>query len=195
MSCRGRVRSPWLLALSLLLICPLAGAAEHGFYFGAGVNRTEIDEVAPGSLRTVEVDDTAWKAIGGFRPFDFLAAELAYADLGNGNRPFQTTGRVEAEARTLSASVIGLFPLPLVDLYGKAGIARWEMHETVVPGTTCPCTLIALPPRTNSGSDVAYGVGAQVKLKRLAVRLEYERFDIDNTDGAELYTLGFTWTL
>ena len=88
-----------------------------------------------------------------------------------------------------------MFPLPVVDLYGKAGVARWERHG--VPGRcvtgVCPLVLLA-PWFDHSGRDVAYGAGAQAQLKRLSVRLEYERFDIDNTDGAELYTLGFTWT-
>lgn len=182
-----------VLASLLVLACPLASAAERGFYFGAGVNRGEIDEAARGPFHTLDLDETAWKAIAGMRPFDFLAAELTYMDLGNEQGPFEA----RAEVAAVSASVIGLFALPLVDLYGKAGIARWEIEsfggvQCAEPGDLC--LLIAQYPRSDSGSDVLYGAGAQVKLKRLAVRLEYERFDIDYTDGVEAYTLGMTWT-
>jgi hypothetical protein len=183
-----------LLAALLVLACSLAGAAERGFYVGAGVNRNEIDDVAPMFFGTRALDETAWKAIVGIRPFDFLAAELTYVDLGEETQPVYDA---RAEATALSAWVIGLFPLPLVDLYGKAGVARWEFDSFV--RFECNDVIIRQcigppPPRSDSGGDVAYGAGAQVKLKRLALRLEYERFDIDDTDGAELYTLGVTWT-
>jgi OmpA-OmpF porin, OOP family len=183
----------WLLAASMVLSGPLAHAAEHGFYFGAGVNRNEIDEIAAGPLRRLELEETEWKAIVGIRPFDFLAAELTYMDLGKGSGP-----AVDAttEATALSASVIGLLPLRLVEVFGKAGIARWELDS--FPGSPCVqpvlCLMLLVPPRLDSGSDVVYGAGAQLKLKRVAIRLEYEKFDIDDTDGAELYTLGFTRT-
>jgi hypothetical protein len=33
-----------------------------------------------------------------------------------------------------------------------------------------------------------------VRLGSLAARLEYEQFDVDNTDGVEMLSLGATWT-
>src|SRR5262245_32143280 len=183
----------WLLASWLALPCPLACAAENGFYFGAGLNSSEIDDAARGLLGTLDLDDTAGKVIAGLRPFDFLAAELTYMDLGSESASLGAS----AEATALSASVIGLFALPLVDLYGKAGIARWELDSFA--GDPClnpsgPCPFVVVTPRHDAGTDVLVGAGVQAKLKRLAIRLEYERFDIDDTDGAEIYTLGFTWT-
>ena len=56
---------PRCLLAALVLACPLVGAAERGFYVGAGVNRNEIDDVAPMSLGTHDLDETAWKAIVG----------------------------------------------------------------------------------------------------------------------------------
>jgi hypothetical protein len=181
----------WLFASLVVLACQTARAAERGFYFGAGMNRSEIGDASRGPLSSLDFDETAWKAIAGIRPLDFLAAELTYTDLKN--RP---SFAGSAEATALSAWAIGLFPLPLVDLYGKVGIARWELDSfpSPCPEQGGPCLLMLLAPRFDSGRDVAYGVGAQAKLKRLAVRLEYERFDIDYTDGAEVYTLGITWT-
>jgi len=183
----------WLLAALLVSACPYARAAEHGFYLGAGVNRSEIDAVARGPVRTLDFDETAWRAIAGIRPLDFLAAELTYTDLGEENQ----WGQARAEVTTLSASVIGLLPLPFVDIYGKAGIVRWEVDgsagdQCIGPGG--PCVLMLLVPRSDSGRDAIYGAGAQVKLKRMAIRFEYETFDIDDTEGAEVYTVGVTWT-
>ena len=33
-----------------------------------------------------------------------------------------------------------------------------------------------------------------LRVGSLAARLEYERFDVADTDGAKLLTLGLTWT-
>ena len=46
----------------------------------------------------------------------------------------------------------------------------------------------------DNGTEFAWGGGAQVSFGSLAARLEYDNFDIENTDGVDLYTLGATWT-
>ena len=47
---------------------------------------------------------------------------------------------------------------------------------------------------SDDGTEFAWGGGAQVRFGSLGARLEYDHFDIDNTDGLDLYTLGVTWT-
>jgi hypothetical protein len=42
---------------------------------------------------------------------------------------------------------------------------------------------------SNNGTDFAWGVGAQVHLCNIGARLEYERFNIANTNGAQVFSL------
>jgi hypothetical protein len=79
-----------------------------------------------------------------------------------------------------------LEPAP-IDLFGKIGVARWEVDGSVN-------SILGRFTASDSGTELAYGGGAQVRLGSLALRAEYETFDIDNSDGLDLFSLGFTWT-
>src|SRR5215471_2323945 len=80
-----------------------------------------------------------------------------------------------ADAKAFSAFAVGYLPLPApnVDIYGKAGLARWQLN-----GGTVQPTLLQLD---SNGTEFAWGLGAQVHLSSFAVRLEYEAFNITNT--------------
>ena len=82
---------------------------------------------------------------------------------------------------SLSVSAVGLFSLPLVDLYGRVGLARWEAERRV---------LVA---QKDEGTDPTYGAGVQVRLGSFALRVEYERFELGD-DSADLRSIGFTYT-
>ena len=50
---------------------------------------------------------------------------------------------------------------------------------------------------TDNNTDFAWGFGAQVHFDKLAVRLEYERFELDARPGFEppnMISLGASWT-
>jgi hypothetical protein len=176
-----------MFSLALLSVCGLAQAADNGFYLGGGVTQAKVDNIGDdfdtGDLDDFELDDTAWKLIAGFRPVNFFAIEANYVDLGDEER---TVGgiRFNAGAKAFTAYAVGFLPIPVVDVYAKAGLARWESEATAV----------GLFDLDEEGTDFAYGAGVQVHLGSLAARLEYEQFDIENTDGVELLTLGATWT-
>lgn len=178
-----------LLPLGLLLTCGLAQAADNGFYLGAGVTQAKLNNVGKdfdaGDLNDFKIDNTAWKLIAGFRPVDFFAVEANYQDLGNERRSLGS-GEFTAKAKAYSAYAVGFLPIPIVDVYGKAGLSRWDAtsHFTGLGGFDLD----------DSGTEFAWGVGAQAHLGSLAARLEYEKFDVAHTDGVELLTLGLTWT-
>lgn len=174
----------FLPALILALTGTAAQAADNGFYLGAGVSKSKVDSIFDSNLN---IDDTAYKIIAGFRPIDLLAVEANYMDLGSERRSFGL-GDAKAEAKAFSAYALGFLPIPVpfLDLYGKVGVARWDLK-----GTTSTTSLIRFD---NKGTEFAWGAGAQVHFGSLAARLEYDNFDIDNTDGVDAYTLGVTWT-
>jgi OOP family OmpA-OmpF porin len=179
-----------LPALSLVLAAAVgstAQAADNGFYLGAGVSDAKIDDVF-GSGSDLDLDNTAWKIIAGFRPIDHFAVEANYMDLGSETHDFGALASAKTDAKALAAYAVGFLPLPVpfLDIYGKAGLARWKLD-----GRTSG---VALTRFDDSGTEFAWGGGAQVRFGSLAARLEYENIDIKNTNGLDLYTLGVTWT-
>lgn len=176
------MRALALSATLLLLGSGFATAADNGVYLGGSIGRANVD-VDEDLGFELDSDDNGFKAIVGIRPLDFLGFELNYVDLGN---PQDTVGGFDIEADTsgIDAFVVGFLPLPFMDLFAKAGLVSWD-SKVSVDGVRVA---------NESGEDFAYGVGAQVRFGSIAVRAEYERFEIDNLDDVNLLSLGVTWT-
>jgi len=131
----------------------------------------------------------------GLRPISLLGAELAYVDFGH---PSRLNGIFATDVTMKGAAAFGIFylPVPLFDIYAKAGAAR--LQSTVGVQLVCPpstvCIAIATPrPISRTNTSFAGGAGVQYKLGHFGVRGEYERF---NAAGANPYllSLGATWT-
>ena len=176
-------------ALTLALVGTAAHAADNGIYLGAGVSQSKLDNVGEdfgtGNLNDFKLDDTSWKLIGGFRPLDNFAVELNYMDLGDESRNIAGQ-RFEVDGKAYAAYALGILPIGPIDLYAKGGLVRWETKASY----NGPLGFRF----DDDGTEFGYGVGVQARLGSLAGRLEYEQFDVDNTDGVELLTLGVTWT-
>ncbi|MBV6423100.1 MAG: hypothetical protein NAOJABEB_00890 [Steroidobacteraceae bacterium] len=170
-----------LWSLCALSLCGTAAAADNGFYLGAAVSQSKID----GFGSNFDLDDTGYKVIAGFRPLDVFAVELNYMDLGSDSA---TAGAAQftGEATAFAGFGLLMLPLPFVDLYVKAGVASWEAK-----GSLSSVTVSRLK---DDGTEFAYGAGVQAHFGSLGARLEYESFDIENTDGVDLFSLGLTWT-
>ena len=125
-----------LMLLTVLALGASAARADNGFfYLGAGVVRNSLSDItALGGLP--DLSNTSWKAFAGVRPLDWLAAEMDYIDLGSGSSSTSSSaGNVTAHAdgKALAAYAVGFLPIPLpvVDVYGKAGLARWKLNGDV----------------------------------------------------------------
>ena len=70
----------------------------------------------------VEAHDTGFKALFGYRALPALAFELSYADYGDIEKDTRLAGEVDV----FNAAVVGLIQLRDWDLFGKAGLGRWE---------------------------------------------------------------------
>jgi hypothetical protein len=162
-------------------------AADNGFYLGGAASDVSSDYDAPVSAGPA-ADDDGFKLIGGVRPLDSFAIEANYVDLGTTRVPLNVVcvttpcpSHLSLDARAVSVSAVGLFTLPLVDLYARVGVSRWETERQV---------LVA---QKDEGTDPTFGAGVQVRLGSFAVRVEYERFDF-GADKADLRSVGFTYT-
>ena len=174
------------LRRSLLLAACLAApgaafAADNGFYLGLAASDVSSDYAAASASGAD--DDSGLKAIVGFRPLDSFAIEANYVDMGETRVPISfSPSTLSIDSEAFSVSAVGLLPLPLVDLYGRLGVARWESELSLLGAS-----------QKNTGTDPTYGAGAQFRVGSVALRLEYERFDFDD-DSADLVSVGFTYT-
>jgi outer membrane protein with beta-barrel domain len=158
-------------------------------YVGAGVSQARISDIFH-SGHDFDLNNTAWKAFVGVRPIPFLGVEANYMDLGSESRSFgftgfqSTNGHVNAHA--FSAFAVGFFPLPVpwLDVYGKAGAARWTLngHDS--------SSLFDLD---EQGTDFAWGGGAQAHFGPFGLRLEYEQFNVRNTNGVKAASFDVLW--
>lgn len=185
MECSLRNSAGWRsLLLSACVVAPGAAfAADNGFYLGLASSEVSSDYAASSISASGADDDRGFKAIVGFRPLDSFAIEANYVDMGETRVPISfppSTLSIESEA--ISVSAVGLIPLPLVDLYGRLGVTHWESEASLFGAS-----------QKESGTDPTYGAGAQVRLGSFALRLEYERFDLDD-DSSDLVSIGFTYT-
>jgi hypothetical protein len=194
---------------------PLAAADFLGLYFGGAVGHSTVraDQVgfvdATGTALAGPVSLSAhhpgWKLVAGLRPLSLIGAEIEYIDFGKPTATSTPSGfglGYTADVRAKATAAFGVLyapiPLPLVDVYGKAGLARLQ---TTVDGTagfgcfpplTCPLASGGFH-RDQSTTRPAYGAGAQVKVGRLAIRAEYERINANNGDP-DLLSIGATWS-
>jgi hypothetical protein len=179
--------------LVLAATLALGASAAHAqllpdAYVGAGISQARLDNIF-GSGRDFDLNNTAWKAFIGIKPLPFLGVEANYMDLGSESRRFGFGGfsdRGHVDAHAFSAFAVGFVPLPLrfIDVFGKAGAARWNLN-----GHT-DSSLFAID---DHGTDFAWGGGAQAHFGALGLRLEYEQFNVRNTDGVKAVSFDVAW--
>ncbi|MBV8143644.1 MAG: outer membrane beta-barrel protein [Gammaproteobacteria bacterium] len=173
--------------IMLLVLAFAAGAAhaENGFfYIGAGVVRNSLSDITSiGGLP--DLKNTSWKAYAGVRPIDWLAAEADYIDLGSNSGTNSTGSSGTTNGSAFAAYAVGFLPIPLpiVDVFGKAGLARWKYDGSLAP----PGGLAAA--FSTKGTDFAWGIGVQAHISMLGARLEYENFNVPNSSGARVASL------
>ncbi len=173
---------------AMLLACGVCGAhAGNLVYVGAGVVRDKLSNITTADgLALSDIDRTSWKVLVGLRPISLLAVEANYIDLGG-----QTNNFVDADThvhyKAFAGYAVGFLPIPVpfLDVFGKAGLARWQSDGSTV-GIAGPANLISFSDR---GTEFAWGVGAGVHIGNVGARLEYESFSVANTNGARIISL------
>ncbi len=133
--------------------------AEQG-YLGFGLGSGSSSDWCDIDLGACEDSDTGFKMFGGARLSEGVAAEIAYINFGTVS-DYGYPGSVDISSVTLSA--VGLLPASeQFSLLGKIGLAFWTADAGGGVG--------------NDGSDLAFGVGAQIKVnENLAIRGEWEQ--------------------
>lgn len=183
--------------LTLVLMAAVAApaaATDLGFYVGAGLGVSSLDvrDFNPdyADLR-FEEGAFGYKIFGGWRPLKYVAVEGGYTDFGNirsyegGNELFYEESNIDISMWSLYA--VGLIPLSeKVDFFGKLGYASWDNDNVVYryPDTE---------DRSDSGTDLAWGLGMNFRFKKLGARLEGDWLKIPDTGGVFLLSVSLMY--
>jgi opacity protein-like surface antigen len=179
-----RITYTALAATLAISSCCVAGPAlattsiynPAGIYLGAAIGSSNVrnDGYYSSNYYGIDNRNTAWQLTAGVRPISVLGAEYDYINFGSPNGtygPYYSSGNSNT---------------PMLDVYGKLGLARLYNSATVF-GPGAPYY------QNNSNTDFAYGVGTQVKFGNLAVRAEYERIS-ENSGSPDILSVGVTFT-
>ncbi|HUA26148.1 MAG TPA: outer membrane beta-barrel protein [Steroidobacteraceae bacterium] len=172
----------------LLPVLALAAASAHAddaadtnVYAGAGITSADVQNIEGTGFN---IDNTSVKALAGLR-FSLIGAEVDYYRLGNDSRNFYFGG-ANADAHAFAAYAVGYLPLPILDFFGKVGVDRWQLN-----GSSTNASLFQF---SDSGTQFAWGLGAQEHFGNFLARVEYEHLAMSYTDGARVISLDVAYT-
>lgn len=186
---------------ALVMASTSAAASELGLYVGASFVQTKFehdwsDLPAGVTIRDVDDEDQGFKVLFGWRPIPWFALEASYADLGaaSGNTNvvclaaigFPCPTRLSADVQSAQLAALGLWPVGDFDLFARAGVQRWEADAAIADAST------VIARASEHDTDLVYGIGAQYRYERIALRLEFEHLELEESE-AQAVSMGVTY--
>ncbi|WP_068544716.1 outer membrane beta-barrel protein [Thalassotalea crassostreae] len=185
------------------------------FYVGASIGQTstDISKDELGFSDEVKLDDTdtAIKLIGGYNINKNFSIEASYNDLGEVKASYENSfsdgivswsyqESLTAEASGITLSILGKLPLSeSFNLFAKAGMNFWDVEGTYKYSERIAIPIDGIDERysdsgsdDDDGKDAFFAVGGEYNFSKIAVRLEYEMFTLDDTD-VDVISIGATY--
>lgn len=164
-------------ALGLASAPAMAQVPGLDFYVGAGIGQSNAD-ISADDLEIPDFDkkDTAWKLFAGLRASMF-GAELEYINFG---KPEGSGVEVEYKGLAAYGLLYAPLPLPVLDIYAKAGLAKVDVD-------------IDAADINDDDTKFSYGLGAQLKFGSFAIRGEYQKFKFEEVDPS-LLSVSFSYS-
>ena len=159
-----------LVAATALVAAPAMAADDAGFYVGAGIGYSSLD------VGSFSGSDTGFRLLAGYQFMKYFAVEAEYVDGGSPD-----DGGLKIDLSGFNLSAMGMLPLgEQFDLYAKLGMIWWDAKAHGFG--------------KDSGEDFSWAVGAGYSFTdQFGVRLEYQGFEIEDTDTADLFSIAATW--
>lgn len=172
--------------ISMLFLTSLAAqcfaGSDSGLYIGGSIGQGSMDT---GDVDfNIDEDATGYKIIAGYNfglvPTVDLAVEVDYRDFGS----FENSN-IDYQSDITTFDVYGLVGMNFgpLGVFGKLGFSDSDM-DGVFDGDNF----------SSSDSNSTYGVGAKIGLGSLAIRAEYEVFDLDDVDDLSMLSVGLIVT-
>jgi opacity protein-like surface antigen len=171
-----------ILTIAFLSISNFAFAGkDSGPYIGASLGLSSLDLAEVNFDEINDDSDNGFKVFAGYNfglvpMFDF-AVEGSYIDFGEAS---VTDNSVDLSIGLTGYDLFGVaaYNIGPVGLFGKIGHVWWDAESIL---------------GDDSSSDMAYGIGVRFQFSSIAVRAEYELFDIEDVD-TDLISVGISWT-
>jgi len=167
----------------------MAGS-DSGFYLGSSLGQASIEadgQTPSGDAFDFNEDDAGYKLFAGYNfgiiPLIDLAVEGSYVDFGNPNGTLSDGTRIESDLAGWDAFGLAALTFGPFSVFGKAGVIAWDSDVAIDDFKS-----------SESGSDPAYGLGAKLQFGSLAVRAEYEYFDISELNDVYMASIGLSYT-
>ncbi|MES1942827.1 TonB-dependent receptor protein [Salinisphaera sp. PC39] len=156
------------LGVSAPAVAQTSGLEPHG-YLGGGIGYYRVeDEEFPDDDDDFKDEREAYRGFIGAMLNRYVGLEIGYTDFAEAE-----DGGYEADADGFTAAVLAQVPVnEAFSVYGKGGMLAWDLDVSgpLVSGS-------------DDGEDPFYGVGTRIGLGgAFGLRLEYERFELDDTD-------------
>jgi Outer membrane protein beta-barrel domain len=186
----GPLAAVLTLAACLLPSAQAQADASQGFYLGGGVGRYDVKintfSALSNTITGYSANDTAYQFFVGYRFIPYLALEGQYLNLGTNREFFGGGAELTNKIYGWAPSLVGTLPLgsysgPVgpVELFGRVGGYWYNYHtDFITPLGEHEST-------SNTYSHLIYGGGlGLVVVQRVAVRLEYDVMNIQNTSSS-----------
>ena len=170
-----------LLQVGVILMLAAAvfpSNAHAEFIFGAGVgsNTVNIDE-------DFDESDLGWKALVQWRFIKYFGIEVQYVEFGS-----PENDDFAVELNDFAAFGVGVLPVgDHFEFFGKFGYGLWnvEVEDLNIDDVV-----------EDDEYDIVYGGGMAIVFgKHFATRLEYERFEVDETDSVDMASISLEFRL
>jgi OOP family OmpA-OmpF porin len=173
-------------AVAILLILLVVAPSAHGagLYVGGSLGASFVkwdwEDVDEEDFK-LEGADFAYKLFGGYKVIPFLSVEGGYRDLGKVTDGIQDV-IYAANTNGWDIEAMGILPLGVAHLWAKAGYFFWSNEGSWGNRT-----------ESDNGSDFMWGLGGDLSILMIAVRVEWEKFEIQNTDHVSMFSGGVTF--
>ena len=142
----------------------------EGFYFGAGLSQSDINQHEYSSLTYTASDDKdiGYRFLVGYDYSERIGVEAVYNDLGQAKKTVDTPQSSETDVQSIAlAGVLKSDPINNYTFFGKVGQNLLHAHDEISDGTGNGVTEI----------NMYYGLGVSYATPEgFDWRLEYEKF-------------------
>jgi opacity protein-like surface antigen len=166
----------------LILACPLTASAQDwyaGIGLGQAENKQRLSKLGGPSFISSSVDneDSSWKIFGGYRLWDeFVAVEVAYADLGKTKVSGTSGGSASTGTQEMETFIIGLVGrIPITDPLGVVINLGFSRNSSKINST------IGATSTFEGATDFEfyYGGGLQYEItETIGARIGLEVFEV-----------------
>ena len=165
----------------LVMAYPFASMANDwyaGIGLGQAENKQRLSAIGgTGFTGTVDNEDSSWKLFGGYRLWDeYVAVELAYADLGTTKVTGTSSGSASTGTQEMKTYIIGLVGrIPITDPLGVVINLGFSRNDSKINSTIGATSTF----RGANDFEFYYGGGLQYEFSdSIGVRAGLEVFEV-----------------